>query len=660
MKNILDLEDLLRILLLVLGVFLAPGLPSLGIYFVFLLLLLAIAFARLWTPALKNNLLFLFVEYIISIVAVFTTGSLYSPFLPYILAVGYDLSKTESFLIRMFGLFSVLVLINYLLYAHRDLRPVLFALNFLVLLLFVASFRSARQEAPQKPVEESSLRDVSGSSVIELLSEFQKNIKSAIDIKGVYRTYLSVLNHYGISDFVIYYFSLETFYRVNLSGENLKIEDISKNIDFEPRNPPDIFSIDSKMYSEISKLTEVVLYLPEREFDEIDFLGIRLVSELTSHRIAEIYLSENEKQLINRFTALYDTSQKITGNVEAVEALEIAAKAIKQMTGMQKSVIVLAEKPEEVEKNFFDPYRCVVKGRMDEHPEKVWQKGFFKAASECLTNLKAAIGTFENFGITLLCLPIHRRGRTYGVIAGITSLSKAEAKRDLKIMEVIASILGLYLTNLELMRSREEKAVAEERDRIAKEMHDNLIQSLFSILLLLEALSKEIKSHPEKTEEILKTVKERIQQLIKETRETIIELYPRAVSESGFKQSLSRIISSYKDIDFDIDIDAEIKNLSIAKENAILRIVQEAVSNAIKHGKATKVSISLKSSGSNLELTVSDNGQGFEPAKIEEYMESKEHFGLSSIVSRASSLGGKAKISTEPGKGTTIFVQIPA
>lgn len=656
MKDSFDLEDLLRIALLVLGVFLAPGLPSLGIYFVFLVVLLTVAFARIWKPELKNSIPFLFGEYFASILAVLTTGALYSPFFPYVLAVGYDFLRIKSLVPRLFGFLSVLIVVNYFLYTQSQLRPLLFALNFLLVLLFLAS----RSQTDDKAVERKAQSLNSENSVIGLLSEFQKKVKSTIDTRDVYKNYLNALKEYGINEFIVYYFSLETFYRATLQNGSLKVEDISKKIDFEPRNPPDILSYDSQTFSEISKLTEVVLYLPEKDFSEIDFLSIRLISELASHRIAELYLSENEKQLISRFAALYDTSQKITGNVEAVEALEIAATAIKQMTGMQKSVIVLAEKPEEVEKFFFDPYKCVVKGRMDEHPEKIWQKGFFKAASECLTNLKAAIGSFENFGITLLCLPIHRKGKTYGVIAGITSLSKAEAKRDLKIMEVIASILALYLTNIELIRNREEKAVAEERDRIAKEMHDNLIQSLFSILLLVEALSKEIRNHPEKTEEILKTVRTRMQQLIKETREMIIELYPRAVSESDLRDSLSRIISSYSNVEFSLDFDPQIKKLSIAKENALLRIIQEAVSNAIKHGKATRITIRLRSSSNHLELTVSDNGTGFEPARIEEFMNSKEHFGLSSIISRATSLGGTARIDTEPGKGTRVFVQIPA
>lgn len=244
MKDSFDLEDLLRIALLVLGVFLAPGLPSLGIYFVFLVVLLTVAFARIWKPELKNSIPFLFGEYFASILAVLTTGALYSPFFPYVLAVGYDFLRIKSLVPRLFGFLSVLIVVNYFLYTQSQLRPLLFALNFLLVLLFLAS----RSQTDDKAVERKAQSLNSENSVIGLLSEFQKKVKSTIDTRDVYKNYLNALKEYGINEFIVYYFSLETFYRATLQNGSLKVEDISKKLILSPETHQTFFPMIPKLF----------------------------------------------------------------------------------------------------------------------------------------------------------------------------------------------------------------------------------------------------------------------------------------------------------------------------------------------------------------------------------------------------------------------------
>lgn len=654
-------DDVFRLISLLLAIFFTPRISSFILFFIFLISFLSLTFLRIWKPETKLNLKISLLESVLALVAFVITNNFFSPFFPYLLVAIFNLVQSSNPAISILFSLIVITLFNISALNNSVLKPLIYPINgFTLILIATAYFLRNAQLHAKEILEKAPEEESSELKLLDHLSNFHDAIRKAFTLSDVYIKTLDFLANFNISKFLVYSPSRETFTLVERKGEEISVEDATEKIDFEPRNPPDLVVLNSDSFMKLTRLTEIVFYVPELEAEESLLVGLRLGADLASHRISEVFLSESEKQLISRFSTLYETSQRISTTIGIKDALETAAKAVKEMTGMQKSVVLLASNPAEVEEAFFNPDKTVVKGRMDEHPEKIWQKGFFKAAVDCLSSLKPVIGSFGNFGITLLCIPISSRNKTYGIIAGITSLSKAEAKRDLKIMEIISSMLSLYFVNRELLSKQKDIAVSEERDRIAKEMHDSLIQSLFSVLLLIEASINEIKQSPESGSKILLEIKQRLQEIIKETRQMILELYPHALTDAGFRSALDRILSNFSGIKFNIDIDIpEHINLNLSLENALLRIVQEATSNAVRHGKADTVSISIQINENLLLLTVEDNGTGFDPEKINYFINSKEHFGLSSIFERTESLGGKAEIETQPGKGTKLSVKIP-
>lgn len=649
-----EADDYLRFASIVYAIIFFPYNKYQTSHIVFTIILLSYSILRIWYSRLKTIWHFKFIEFGMSLISILLTGNIFSPFLPYSLSV--ILSKPKTLGISFLFLLLIFGLLNYGAIANNLTLPLVTTLNILFVffaLLVLMPNRNLSQKVTNEESEEAQ------NKLIDFLIKFQQEIKATVTYDDLYIKATSFFKKYGIKSFVVYFYSKEVFEKIENKNGDLFRTNITENIIFEPRNPPEIFEVNGITYSQISKLPEVVCYIPENEFEEMNYVAIKLGADLISHRIAEIHLSESEKQFINRFTALYTTSQKISSDLEKKEALEIAASAVKQMTGMQKSIVMLVENSKNIEQSFFDSDRTVVKGIMEEHPESIWQKGFFKAASDCLNNKKPVLASFGKFGITLLCIPIIYQNKIFGILAGITSLGKAEAKRDLKTMEVIASILSLYLINTELLKKREELAISQERDRIAKEMHDNLIQSLFSILLLIEVTIKEIENKPESANEKLVVIKERLQNIIKESREMILKLYPQTLTDEGFKSTLERILSNFSVAQVNLDLEPLPKDIPLSVENALLRIIQEAVSNAVRHGKAENVNISLKKNENELILKIKDDGKGFDPKLINKYLNSKEHFGLSSIVERANSLGGQAKFDSRPNQGVTITVRIP-
>lgn len=654
-KLTLSPGDYLRIVSLLYAIMMVPQVKNLSLFLISIILLMVASFVRIWFSALKENPLFGSAELLFSLFAVTTTGFLFSPFIPYLLSAFIENGKIFSRLLNLLFSAALIAVVNYSIYASKInevLIPVNFFVLFLVILNFISSTKARKVEVSKKEEE----KDI---ELLKLVSDFYQSLSKEANINTLFAKIFNLLSNFQITGFVVYLYNLEAFTLVKKDDSNVSTNDITGNLTFEPRNPPEVFAFEGKNFTAISKFPEIVFYLPEDELSDAFEPLLKIFCDLASLRILEVYFSQSEKQLLNRLSALYETSQKIATGVGLKQAMETTASTIKQITGMQKSLIMLVESPEEIEKAYDDPEKTVIKGRIEEHPETIWKQGFFKAGSECLLTKKPVLAHFPRYGITLLCLPIKSSDKVYGLIAGLTSLGKSEAKRDLKVMEVIGSLFGLYLSNVELVKRKEKAAVARDRDRIAKEMHDNIIQSLFSLSLIIDVTLKEIKSNPQKAEEALVSIKSKLQEIIKEIRELIISLYPHSLTRESFKESLQKVISAFTDVNIKLDEDYLPETFKPIVENTILRIIQEALSNAVRHGQAKNIEIKFSNDNGNVKLTIKDDGKGFDLTNLPYYLSSREHFGLSSIFQRTKSIGGKADIYSKPGEGTVVTVLIP-
>lgn len=663
-SNKLTVAEFFKLFSLLYAAFQLPTLSGkLSQAIIFLVILTAFLIATIWDERLRRNPIFIIFETITASLAIVLTGYLKSAFLPFLLATFISASINSNLLTTFVtGIFIVLIANLHLL---REAKNLLLPANFLAFTFFTLglfnNYTNRTVKSTRKTSAAESTEHLVETEKVRDLIEFQKNIKNSSSFRDLYLAFLNFISSFDLNEFLIYFNQTETFYFSTLKEGEAKTEDITKNIDFEPRNPPELISYDNKEFQKISSLPEITIYLSEKDLEDLDYTTLKLASDLFAHRAAELYLSEAEKQLLSRLSTLYDTSKQVTKDIQLYPIMESAAEAVKKMTGMQKSIICLCEKPEKIEESFYDKNLTIIKGILTEHPEKIWVTGFFRAAKDALINKKPVLASFSEFSLNLLCVPIIFQNRVFGIVGGITSLPKEDAKKDLKTMEVIAALIGSAKANAELLKRRESFVINLERDRIAKDMHDNLIQSLFSILLLIEVASKNIKEDPDKASEVLNELKERIQQSIRDTREMIISLYPKSLSEEGLISALEGIIFELRTSERNIVLDADSlpTSIPIEVENAILRIVQEACSNAIRHGNAKNIKIKIYSDEDNIHLTIIDDGAGFDTSEINKYLTSPEHMGISSIVSRVNSLGGKIDFESIPSKGTKVKVVLP-
>ncbi|HEX4265570.1 MAG TPA: histidine kinase [Verrucomicrobiae bacterium] len=204
------------------------------------------------------------------------------------------------------------------------------------------------------------------------------------------------------------------------------------------------------------------------------------------------------------------------------------------------------------------------------------------------------------------------------------------------------------------------KAILKERTRLAQELHDTLEQTLTGIALQLDTTSKLFGARPENASHHLELARSLVSQSQVDVRRSVWDLRSRALEQfdlTGAMSTSGKQLTDGTNIHLEVSAKGRVRPLSETMEENLLRIAQEALTNVIKHSGATIATIELDYGPQNVILQITDNGRGFEPEKSAG--PAQGHFGLLGISERGKRLGAQVSISAEPGRGTTIRVQVP-
>lgn len=207
------------------------------------------------------------------------------------------------------------------------------------------------------------------------------------------------------------------------------------------------------------------------------------------------------------------------------------------------------------------------------------------------------------------------------------------------------------------------QAQENERQRIAREMHDGPAQSLSNLVLKTELCIKLLDKDIERTRLELQSLKTLIRGTIDDTRRLIYNLRPMSIDDLGLKPTLERFIDKTNEsLGFNIKLACDSKvNITIDTVTtlALFRITQEALNNMKKYSKASKCLVEVLIEDEHLELTISDNGVGFDVKKVKLNLKDNRGFGMSMIRERTNLLLGECKFASQIGKGTIVKVRIP-
>jgi signal transduction histidine kinase len=219
--------------------------------------------------------------------------------------------------------------------------------------------------------------------------------------------------------------------------------------------------------------------------------------------------------------------------------------------------------------------------------------------------------------------------------------------------------VALAIENTRLYRRAEEAAVMEERERLARDLHDSVTQSLYSLTLFAEAGRRSFQlGQIERVQSYLSQLNETAQQALKEMRLLLYELRPIVLEQEGLSGALRRRVDAVeKRAGISVAIVMpESLVLPAYVEEGLYRIAQESLNNSLKHAFATHVSVRLQRKGDDVTLEITDNGIGFDLANIN--ASKVGGMGLNNMRERAEKLHADLSVQSSPGGGTKILLQL--
>ncbi|MFZ0543952.1 MAG: ATP-binding protein [Candidatus Promineifilaceae bacterium] len=262
----------------------------------------------------------------------------------------------------------------------------------------------------------------------------------------------------------------------------------------------------------------------------------------------------------------------------------------------------------------------------------------------------------ENWQV--LGIPIRKRTQNLGVLTLFTVGGDVLDESEIRLRVSLADHLAIIIENVELGRQAERLAVVEERNRLARELHDSVTQSLYSTTLFAEAGQRNARAGKlDKAMGYLAEVGETSQQALREMRLLVHKLRPSALDKAGLIPALEQRLKAVEEragIHYELNVSGDL-HLTADVEAALYFIAQEALNNALKHSQATAVTVQFLQEENAITLTVADNGCGFDT----EAVQSSGGLGLTSIHERAGQFHGTVEIESAPGEGTTVTVCLP-
>ena len=249
-----------------------------------------------------------------------------------------------------------------------------------------------------------------------------------------------------------------------------------------------------------------------------------------------------------------------------------------------------------------------------------------------------------------------------GVLGAIYLTDKEGApeftEEDERLIEMLAAHAAIAIENARLYERGRELSMIEERNRLARDLHDSVVQKLFGIGLAAQSAGTLFDRDAAAARGQLDRLQELTQDAVQELRSLIFQLRPADVESDGLAAALAKHIAVLRKVHRQaIELEASGEpRLRPGVDEEVFRIAQEALHNALKHAAASRLELRLDEGAGLLALTVRDDGVGFDPS---EPAHRSRRLGLTSMEERARALGGALTIDSTPGAGTTIGLQVP-
>ena len=259
-------------------------------------------------------------------------------------------------------------------------------------------------------------------------------------------------------------------------------------------------------------------------------------------------------------------------------------------------------------------------------------------------------------------IPIVARGEVVGAFYLTDKLHSDQfSESDQQLIEMLGAHAAIAMENANLYERSRELSVVEERNRLARDLHDSVAQTLFSIDLTAEAAATLVGQNPAEAKDRIRELQRLGRDATNTLRTLIFELRPAEVAGSGLAETLERYVAGLRRV-YPVKIDVRTEGEGRIKpgvERQLFGIAQEALNNALKHSGASEIDVRLAVADKGATLSISDNGSGFDPGvRYDALSAHSKRLGLTSMQERADSLGGRLRIDSKPGAGTTVTLEL--
>jgi signal transduction histidine kinase/HAMP domain-containing protein len=373
-------------------------------------------------------------------------------------------------------------------------------------------------------------------------------------------------------------------------------------------------------------------------------------------------LFEDEQRRAEQFWVIGEVGRRITSILAVDELLDQMVRLIQEAFNYYLVEIGL------VEEN-----HVVFKARAGRNQGSRFESFRLKVGEEGITGWVAAAGepllvpdvrqepryvkitdTQTRSGVAV---PIMIKDEVTGVINVESDQLEAFDASDVAVLQSLGHQAAIAIQNAQLYEQAQQVATLEERQRLARELHDSVTQALYGVTLYAEAAARLLSAgDAELASNHLREVRQTAQEALREMRLLIFELRPPVLEEEGLVAALEtrlEAVEGRSGLETDFILEGDIR-LPTDVEEGLYRIAQEALNNALKHAQAKCIAVKLRQEAQAVTLEVNDDGIGFDPSTARE----QGGLGLPGMEERAVGLGGRLAVNSRPGKGTSVKVEV--
>jgi signal transduction histidine kinase len=408
-------------------------------------------------------------------------------------------------------------------------------------------------------------------------------------------------------------------------------------------------------------------------FDDTDRVVLQLLANQTGAALENARLFTAERRRAEQFRVITEVSRQITTAPNEQELFEQLAALVQSSFGYTNVGMGLVENGYVVSRVEVGAYARRYHGIRTPLGSGCWGL-VAQSGAALLLNGPAEIAKYESEAAQAgvqshLCVPMAFKESILGVLSAQSTAPYTFDESDQMVLQSLASQAAVALVNLRAQSRAQQLAVIEERNRLARELHDAVTQTLFSASLIAEALPVSWEHDPHEGQELLQELRALSRGALAEMRTLLLELRPAALAETNLADLLHQLAeaaSGREGIPVQVQATGQ-ASLPVDVHIALYRIAQEALNNVVKHARANQVLVRLcyagsgegqpempASDGAGLDcvlLSVKDDGCGFDATQAR-----LNRLGLGIMHERAQAIGASLEIQSAPGQGTLVAV----